>query len=207
VNKEIRWRIITLQTIMVVVLAAAGGFAVAEGNFGINMIKDELVAQQITFPTTAQLANDKETATYGSDFTQYAGQNLDNGAKAQAYANHYLAVHLNGVANGQTYSQVSGQAQALNGQIANTPATDPNYAALQTKLATANGQANTLFKGEALRSMLLNAYGWYTVSTYTMYMGFVLLIAGLAALGALVFELFVAGRKPETFKVAQKIAA
>jgi hypothetical protein len=207
VNTEIRWRFVTLQAILVIVLAAAGGFAIAEGNFATSTVKDELVGQQITFPTTAQLASDKETATYGSDFTQYAGQTVDNGPKAQAYANHYIAVHLNGVANGQTYSQVSGQAMAVSGQIASTPATDPGYAALQTKLATLNGQANTLFKGEALRSMLLNAYGWYQVGTYTIYMGFGLLVAALAALGALVFELFVAGRKPETFKVAQKIAA
>jgi hypothetical protein len=55
--------------------------------------------------------------------------------------------------------------------------------------------------------MLLNAYGWYTVGTYTIYAGIGLLIAALVALGALVFELFIAGRKPELLKVAQKIAA
>jgi len=34
-----------------------------------------------------------------------------------------------------------------------------------------------------------------------------LVIMALVALGALAFELFVAGRKPENIKVAQKIAA
>jgi hypothetical protein len=34
-----------------------------------------------------------------------------------------------------------------------------------------------------------------------------MLIAALVALGTLVFELFLAGRKPESIKGAQKIAA
>ena len=34
-----------------------------------------------------------------------------------------------------------------------------------------------------------------------------LMLAALAALTALVFELFIAGRKPEALKVVQKIAA
>ncbi len=42
---------------------------------------------------------------------------------------------------------------------------------------------------------------------YTIYAGMALLLAGLVVLGALAFELFVAGRRPETIRVAQKLAA
>ncbi|HAC45732.1 MAG TPA: hypothetical protein DCF65_06635, partial [Chloroflexi bacterium] len=121
--------------------------------------------------------------------------------------NDFIGKHLQGVAGGKTYSQVSSAAGALNAQIASTPKTDPNYAALQAQLATLNGQKATLFNGETLRSMLLNSYGWWTIGVYTTYAGIGLLLAAFGVLGALVFELFIAGRKPETVKVAQKIAA
>ncbi len=39
--------------------------------------------------------------------------------------------------------------------------------------------ADTLFKCETLRSILLNAYGWWTVSTIAMYAGYAMVIAGL----------------------------
>src|ERR1700694_465406 len=44
VNKSIRWRIITLQSILVLVLAGAAGFLIFEGNFATNMIQDQLTA-------------------------------------------------------------------------------------------------------------------------------------------------------------------
>ena len=40
-------------------------------------------------------------------------------------------------------------------------------------------KADTLFKGETLRSILLNAYGWWTVATIAMYVGVGLIAAGL----------------------------
>ena len=50
---------------------------------------------------------------------------------------------------------------------------DPDVAAeLQAK-------EDTLFKGESLRAMLLNAYGWWTVATIALWAGFAIVIAGL----------------------------
>ena len=81
--------------------------------------------------------------------SQYAGQQLLTGQQAEAYADHFIAVHITNIASGQTYSQLSAKAQA---QPSNT--------------ALAN-TVNTVFKGETLRSMLLNAYGWWKVSQIT----------------------------------------
>ena len=53
--------------------------------------------------------------------------------------------------------------------------------------------------------MLLNAYGWWTIGTYTTYAAFGLILAALVVLGAMVFE-FVAARRRVTVKVAQKAA-
>ncbi len=90
--------------------------------------------------------------------SQYAGQQMLTGQQAEAYADHFIAVHIANMAGGKTYSQLSTESQA---QPANT------------QLATT---VNTVFKGETLRSMLLNAYGWWKISQITY-------IISLAAFG------------------------
>jgi hypothetical protein len=52
-------------------------------------------------------------------------------------------------------------------------------AALEEKLAGLQGQRDTVFKGETLRAILLNAYGWWTVGTITLYAGFGMVLAGV----------------------------
>jgi hypothetical protein len=204
-NKAVRWRIISLQAILVVVFASAAGFLLYEGNFATGMIHDQLAAQQISFPTADQIKTGGalDPAEFPQEIRDQAGKQVLDGNQARIYANDFINKHLQSVAAGQTYSQMSGKAMAASAAAA----ADPTNTALQAQAATLNGQVATLFKGETLRSILLNAYGWWTVGVYTTYAGIGLLLAALVALGALVFELFIAERKPETFKVAQKIAA
>src|SRR6202162_1280681 len=208
-NKEIRWRIVSLQAMLVIILASASGFLFYEGNFVTGMVHDQLVAQKISFPGTDQIkaGGALAPAEFPSEIRQYAGQAVDNGDKARVYAQDFIGKHLQGVANGQTYSQVSSAQSAAAKQLAATPTTDPNYATRQAQVATLAGQKTTLFQGEMLRGTLLNSWGWWTVGVYTAYAAVGLMIAALVALGALVFELFIAGRKPETLKVVQKVAA
>jgi hypothetical protein len=208
-NKAIRWRIITLQSILVLVLAGASGFLFFEGNFVTNMVKDQLTAQQISFPGTDQIKTGGalDPATFPAEIRDQAGNQVTDGNQARIYANDFIGEHLKGVAGGLTYSTLGSKISAVSAQLASTPKTDPNYATLQSQVTTLNGQRDTLFKGETLRSMLLNAYGWWTMGLYSTYVGIGLMVAALAALAALVFELFIAGRKPETVKVVQKIAA
>ena len=208
-NKSIRWRIISIQAMLVVILAAASGFLFFQGNFVTGMVNDQLVAQKIFFPGTDQIkaGGSLDPAKFSAEIRSYAGQQVDNGDKARVYGNDYIGVHLAGVAGGQTYSQVSSANSKLAAQLAATPTTDPGYAALQTQSATLAGQKTTLFMGEMLRGTLLNSWGWWMVGTYTIYAAIGLMIASLGVLGAMVFEFVVAGRKPETLKVAQKLAA
>lgn len=206
-NSAIRWRIISLQAVIVIVLAGAAAFAFYEGNFVTGYVKDQLTAQQISFPTAAALAADTRSSEYGSEFKNYAGQQITNGDQARVYANDYIGVHLKGIAGGLTYSTLGTKISGLSAQLATMSKTDPGYATLQTQITTLNGQRDTLFKGEMLRGTLLNSWGWWTLGVYATYAGIGLLVASLGVLGALVFELFIAGRKPEPVKVAQKIAA
>ena len=208
-NKAIRWRIISLQAMLVVIVAAASGFLFYEGSFVTGMVHDQLVAQQIFFPGTDQIkaGGALDPAEFPQEIRDQAGKQVTDGNQARIYAQDFLGKHLQGVANGKTYAQMGSVSAPIQAQLANTPKTDPNYAVLQGQLATIAGQKSTLFTGEMLRSTLLNSYGWWTLGVYTTYAGIGLMIAALGVLGALVFELFVAGRRRETLKVAQKIAA
>jgi hypothetical protein len=207
-DKSIRWRIVSLQAMLVLILASASGFLFFQGSFVTTMVHDQLVAQKIFFPGTDQIkaGGALDPAKFSAEIRSYAGQQVDTGDKARVYGNDYIGVHLAGIAGGKTYSEVSSAGSALNKQIAATPTTDPTYADLQTQSATLAGQKTSLFMGEMLRGTLLNSWGWWTVGTYTTYAGIGLMIAALGVLGALVFELQVASRKVETFKVSQKIA-
>jgi hypothetical protein len=209
VNKAIRWRIISLQAIMVLVLAGAGGFAFAMGSFTTTQIREELAAQSIYFPTADQIkaGGALDPAEFPQEIRDQAGNQVTDGNQARIYANDFLAKHLQGVAGGLTYATIGSKISAANAALAATPKTDPTYTTLQANVATLNGQRDTLFKGESLRSMLLNAYGWWTIGVYTTYAGIALLIVTIGVLGALVFELFIAGRKPQIYKVEQQLAA
>lgn len=173
----LRWRIMTLQAALVLVLGFCAGFLFYESNFVTTMVHDQLAAQKITFPAADSAAIKALPAADAAAMKQYAGQQLTTGAQAQVYANHFIGVHLTEIAGGKTYSQVSAAALA-----------DPTNA----KLA---GQVQTLFRGETLRGLLLNVYGWSQVALYAFYAAIGLTIAAAAMLGAFVFEVAVALRR------------
>ncbi len=87
---------------------------------------------------------------------QYGGQLMTTGAQAQVYADHFIAVHLTEIGGGQTYSQLSAKALA------------------QPKNAALAAQVQTMFRGETLRGLLLNAYAFGTI-------GQIMLCAAIAA--------------------------
>ena len=183
-TKGMRWRIVTLQAILVIALGVTSGIAFWASGFATTFVHEQLVAQKIYFPDKDQIKTGGalDPAVFPAEIRAYAGTQVDSGDKARVYANDFIRIHLSKVANGQTYSQVSTAAQA-----------DPTNA----KLAA---QKTTLFQGEMLRTSLLNAWGWSLVGTYTGYAAWALLAAALAVLAALVFELFIARDTVEAVK-------
>jgi hypothetical protein len=165
-----------------VLLAVAGGLLIWGSAYVHNTVTNQLSAQQIYFPPQAAFAHPKAgteiTPNMIPSVSQYAGQQLLTGQQAEAYADHFIAQHVYDMSGGKTYSQLSAlsMAQPKNTQLA--------------------GLVDTVFKGETLRSMLLNAYGWWKVSQITF-------IASLIAFGlaGLTFLASLAGltlsRKPE----------
>jgi hypothetical protein len=168
----VRWRVIVLQVGLIGILGFCAGFLFWGNSFIHNQISTELTSQQIFFPAANSAAISSLPADKQAAMNQYGGQQLTTGEQAQVYANNFIGVHLSEVAGGQTYSQMSAKAQA-------NP-TDQKIA----------GQVATLFKGETLRGLLLNAYGWWTIGTYALYAAIGLAVAAFAVLVALAFEVY-----------------
>lgn len=146
------------------VLLVVGGLAWWGYSFAHDQVRDELASQKIYFPPKGSAAlNPAEFP----DLQKYAGQQVDNGEKAKAYANNFIGRHIEKIAHGQTYAQVSTAAQA-----------DPSNTALQQEKAT-------LFQGETLRGLLLNAYAFSTLGMISYY------VALTAFAGAVVFAILV----------------
>jgi hypothetical protein len=166
-----------------IVLLAAGGLLLWGSAYVHNTVQGQLASQQITFPAAAAFAH----PTAGGEITpnmipsvsQYAGQQLLTGQQAEAYADHFIAQHITDMSGGKTYSQLSAESLAQPGN---------------TQLS---GLVATVFKGETLRSMLLNAYGWWKVSQITYIISLTAFGLGtLAAIGSAF--LFIAGRRTKT---------
>jgi len=150
--------------ILFIVLAVGGGLLLWGSHFANDMVHDQLSAQKISFPE--QGAENFDAKTYPG-LQQYAGQAVDSGPKAKAYANEFINVHLQGIGGGKTYSELSGQALA-----------DPSNTKLQETVAT-------MFRGETLRGLLLYAWGWSVVAAIAYWVGIAALLGALGVLGAL----------------------
>ena len=164
------------------ILLAAGGLLLWGSTYTHNMVHNQLAAQQIYFPPTAAFAHPKAggeiTPSMIPSVSQYAGQQLVTGQQAQSYADNFIAVHITNMTGGQTYAQLSAKALA-----------NPD----NTKLA---GEVATVFKGETLRAILLNAFGWWKVSQITFIASLIAFGLGGLTLIASLFGLTV-GRRPE----------
>jgi hypothetical protein len=155
--------------LLAVVLLAAGGLLTWAHSFVDNQVHDQLVAQKIFFPKAgSESINDPAVKPY---LEQYAGQQVVNGQQAEAFANHYIAVHLKESGGGLTYAELSTKSRA-----------NPN----DQKLAE---QVQTSFRGETLRGLLLNAYAFWKMGQIAMYAAIASFIAAVAmmALSALGF--------------------
>jgi hypothetical protein len=169
----LRWRVLVLQVGLIGILAFCAGFLFWGNSFIHNQITTELTAQQIYFPAAnSQSITTLPNASDQTAMNQYGGQQLTTGEQAKVYANSFINVHLSEVAGGQTYAQMSAKA------LANP--TDQKIA----------GQVATLFKGETLRGLLLNAYGWWTIGTYALYAAIGLAVAAFAVLVAFAIEIY-----------------
>ncbi len=184
-TKSIRWRVIVLQIVAVLVLGFGSFGAFYASSFINDQVHSELAPQQIFFPANA-------AAGLPADLNAYAGQQVLNGDQAHAYADDFIGLHLSEIGKGHPYSYWSAQAMA---------ATDP-----ATKAAD-QGIADTLFKGETLRTMLTEAWTFSVVAQIALYAGIGLALAGAIVLAALGFEVVEANDGKETVKAVEVVTA
>jgi hypothetical protein len=166
----------SVGVLLAVILAVAGGLLLFAGNFAHSQVTDQLAAQKVYFPPAGSDA--LKSDAIGPYLDQYAGQQLTTGPQAQIYANHFIAVHLSEIGGGKTYSELSAAAMK-----------DPNNAALQ-------GQVATVFKGETLRGLLLNAYAFWTVGTIALWGAIAAFVGSVLLLVLSLFGFVHAGRVP-----------
>jgi hypothetical protein len=133
-----------IEAVLAVVLLVGGGLLAWGGAFADDMVHDQLSDQRIFFPEAGTPALDPDTYP---GLQQYAGEAVDNGPKAKAYADEYIKVHLEESTDGRTYSELSTASRA-----------NPD----DTELA---GLVQTAFRGETLRGLLLYAWGWSVVAS------------------------------------------
>ena len=157
-----------VEAVIVAVLAVGGGLLAWGGGFADDMVHDQLAEQKIFFPEAGSPALDPETYP---GLQQYAGEAVDSGPKAKAYANEYIKVHLNESTGGRTYSELSTASRA-----------NPD----DTELA---GLVQTAFRGETLRGLLLYAWGWSVVASIATIVSWAAFAAAAVVLLALAYGL------------------
>lgn len=182
-DKQLRWRIITLQIVMVVVLGFGAGLAYWGSNFTNEQVKSQLAPEKIFFPADISSVPEPEKAA----LQPYVGQQVLTGEQAHAFAENYLGLHLRELADGKVYSELSTEARMEK---------DP------TLKAQKDGLVQTAFRGETLKSMLNQAWAFSIFGMVGFYAGIALTIATLVMAGALAFELFAAPKR-----VAQPVSA
>jgi hypothetical protein len=137
-----------LGAIAALAFAVVGGLSLAGGTFIKSNITDQLTAQKIAF---APVGSDG----LPQDIGRYGGTQVTNGAQAKVFADDYIESHVQGaiaaaakstpaLVGVTTYSGVSGVSRA-----------NPKNAELAALV-------ESTFRGEMLRSSLLNAWGWWT---------------------------------------------
>jgi len=159
--------------VVVVVLLVAGGLLTWGHSFVNSNVRSQLARQEIVFPSTAAFAHPKEgteiTQAMIPSVSQYAGQQLLTGQQAEAYADHFIAIHLSEMPYGGVYSKISAAAIA------------------SPKNATLTALKQTSFQGTTLRGLLLEAYAfseiglimmWGAIASFLL-AGLMLLLVGL----------------------------
>ncbi|MHB1877277.1 MAG: hypothetical protein ACYCPF_20760 [Streptosporangiaceae bacterium] len=152
--------------LLTVVLIVAGALLMWGYTFTNDQVNQQLSAQQIHFPPANSPAVTQLPASDATAMKKYAGQLMTNGAQAETYANHFIAVHLSEVAGGQSYAQVSSKLQP--------PAVNSLSPVQVIKL---KAQAGELFQGTTLRGMLLNAYAFWQIGQIALIAAIVSFIA------------------------------
>ena len=97
-------KLFTLTTVAsgaAVGILLVGVLAIVAGIYTRNVVHDQLAPQKIYFPEKGE--------ELPPELNQYAGQLVDTGPEAKAYADDFIGAHLEGIGAGKSYSEVSAE--------------------------------------------------------------------------------------------------
>ena len=141
-------------------------------SFASDSVKSQLDNQNISFPVAAGMPD----ATR-AQLTKWAEKKVTTGEMAKDYADLYIWEHMKGAAiaavgKPATYSEVSGMYMGL----VKGGSTDT------AQIAKLGDLRQTLFMGNTLRGMLLEAYAFGTMGVIASYGALAALVGGLVML-------------------------
>lgn len=154
----------SMGLIIAVMLLAAGGGLTYAYSFIHTQVHDQLASEKIMFPAENSPGLNALPADDKAAVSQYAGQEVLTGAQAKVFADNYIAVHLKKIGGGMTYSELSAASMA-------NPTDE-----------TLSNQVQTVFRGETLRGLLLNAYAFDTMAVVAKFAALGAFVAGVALL-------------------------
>ncbi len=102
-----RTRVFRLTIGFGLALGVVGAVLLGVGTYTRGMIRDQLVSQQIQFPPADSPGM---TAAEYPGLQQYAGQIIDDGPKAKAWADQFMTPHILELSGGLPYGVYSAQA-------------------------------------------------------------------------------------------------
>ncbi len=163
------------KIVSLVGLGLAGLLLIFAGllNFGANFANDsvqsQLENQNISFPAAEAMPEATK-----DQLAKWAGMKVVTGEMARGYSDLYIWEHMKGAAIGvtgkpATYSEVSGIYMGLT----KGGSTDT------AKIAAYGELRQTLFMGNTLRGMLLEAYAFGTMGVIAGYAAIAALVSGL----------------------------
>ncbi len=158
--------------LVTVILLVAGSLLLWGYNFANQSVHSQLARQEIMFPPKAAFSHAKA----GTEITpgmipyleKYAGQQLLTGPQAEAYADHFIAVHLSEMPYHGVYSQLSSAARAATPKSA--------------RAAELGALVQTSFMGTTLQGLLLEAYGFWMFGQIALWASISAYILGLVML-------------------------
>jgi hypothetical protein len=175
--------------IMTAVLVVAGVLLLWGHSYANNQVTSQLSAQKIVFPTKTNPEFKALPKADAAAMGQYAGQLMTNGAQAETYADHFIGYHLTLIAGGKTYSQLSTLSRA-----------NPTNATLA-------GDVQAVFQGTSLRSMLLEAYGFWKLGEIALVGAFVSFVGAALFLILSIFGFVHLRRTGPEAEILPKVAA
>jgi hypothetical protein len=131
------------------------------GNYGRQLVHDQLAAQKIKF------ASYDQSGQNGDDYQAYpqlrdrAGTTVTDGLAARDFAT-YINAHVMEATGGKSYSEVSAAARA-----------NPENQELAEVRRTA-------LDGQLLAAIMWNTYGWWLLATVAFFVGIAVTVTGVA---------------------------